>query len=64
MHYGKAAETVRLNGTTMQNTAQAKREYKLKKIMLAEQERLEAAKMELNEVKVVAYEYTINARNQ
>jgi hypothetical protein len=36
----------------------------MKKIVLAEQERLEAAKRELNEVKAVADEKTINVRNQ
>jgi hypothetical protein len=48
----------------MQNVADERREYELKKIVLAEQERLETATMELNEVKVVADEDTINTRNQ
>jgi hypothetical protein len=47
----------------MQNAAKARREYELKKIVLAEQERLEAAKRELAEVKAVADEETINVRN-
>jgi hypothetical protein len=48
----------------MQNAAHTKSEYQLKKIELAEQERLEVAKRELNEVKEVADEETFNARNQ
>jgi hypothetical protein len=48
----------------MQNAAKGRRKYELKKIVLAEQERLEAAKMKLNEVKVVVDEDTINARNR
>jgi uncharacterized membrane protein YqjE len=47
-------ETVHLNEIIMQSAARARREYELKKTVLAEQERLEAAKIELNEVKVVA----------
>jgi hypothetical protein len=38
----------------MQKAESAKREHELKKIVLAEQERLEAAKRELIEVKPVA----------
>jgi aspartyl-tRNA synthetase len=48
----------------MQNAAKVRGEYELKKVVLAEQERLEAAKRELNEVKTVADEETINARNE
>jgi hypothetical protein len=62
-HYGKAAERVCLNEMTMQNAVKARREYELKKVVLAEQERLEAAKRELAEVKAVGDEKTIKTRN-
>jgi hypothetical protein len=48
----------------MQNAEIPKIDYELKKVILAEQERLEASKRELNEVKVIADEETIAPRNQ
>jgi hypothetical protein len=48
----------------MQNAAKGRRDYELKKIVLAEQDRLKAAKRELAEVKAVADEETINGRNE
>jgi hypothetical protein len=62
--YGKVAETVHLKETTMQKIRKDRRKYKLKKIVLVEQERLEAAKRKLNEEKVLANKDSINARNQ
>jgi hypothetical protein len=55
---------VHLNEIAMQNATHARREYEMKKIVLTEQERLEAANMELNEAKVAADEDIINARNR
>jgi hypothetical protein len=45
---------VKRNAIGMQSATKARREYELKKIVLAEQERREEAKKELNEAKDVA----------
>jgi hypothetical protein len=63
MNYVNAVETAHLDKLTMQKAAHSRREYKLEKIILAEQERLEAIKRELNEANAVTDEETINARN-
>lgn len=46
-HYSKGAEALYLNSTTMQSAAKEKREYEFKD-RIAEQEKLEATKGEIN----------------
>jgi hypothetical protein len=51
IRFGKESETEYLNVTSMQNFSKAKRWYQLIKIVLAEQERFEVPKRELNRAK-------------
>jgi hypothetical protein len=62
-YYVKASGMIYNTAWTLQHAAKVKRNYELKKIVLAEQERLDTSKRELNGAKAVADEETINMRN-
>jgi hypothetical protein len=54
--YQKASDTGYISTWTLQNIAQGKSDYELKKIVLTEQEQLKTSERELHEAMIIADE--------